>query len=53
MMSYFEWQANPRSLISFAIPLFKEHIQLILPAVTIGATVTGFRPLEELKKEQS
>ena len=52
MITYLEFKANPRFLIQYAISLYKEHEQFILPAVSIGATVTGFRPLEDLKREQ-
>ena len=52
MITYQEFKENPRNLIKYAISLYKEHEQYILPAVSIGATVTGFRSLEDLKKEQ-
>jgi hypothetical protein len=51
MLSYEEYLKNPSILLKWPIPLFKEHEHEILPARSIGATVTNFKNIDQIKLE--
>ena len=53
MMPLDEFQKNPRSLVQYAIPFFKSHENQILPAASVGATVTNFKEIAQIRKEQN
>lgn len=43
---------NPRKLIDFVKPLYKEHEKFLFPCTMIGASVANFRSVDDIKKEQ-
>ena len=53
MLPMEEFLKNPSQLLKWPIPLFKEHEHQLLPARTLGATVTNFKSIDQIKKESS
>ena len=53
MLPMDEYLKRPRSLCDKVIPLFREMQDRLLPAFTIGVSVTNFKNVSDIKKEQS
>ena len=43
---------NPRKLIDFVMPLYREHDKFLFPCTMVGASVANFRSVDNIKKEQ-
>ena len=53
MLPMDEYLKRPRSLCDKVILLFQEMQDQLLPAFTIGVSVTNFRNVSDIRKEQS
>ena len=52
ILPYHQFMENPRKLIDFVKPLYKEHEKFLFPCTMIAASVANFRSVEDIKKEQ-